>query len=187
MQTLGPASGSLAFCTLALALVGSIAIGCAAATASPPPAASPSATVGPAPSPSPAASADPNASTGTDEPSGDPGLPAARIVTPKPGQLDVRPIPAERLAATVNGHNVVVEVTYTSGVEPCYVLDSILVERGDHSFAITLRQGHGPGDNVCIEIAETVRAFVDLGELGAGSYTITDTQNGAAPITVAVG
>jgi hypothetical protein len=108
-------------------------------------------------------------------------------VTPKPGQLDVRPIPAERLAATVNGHNVVVEVTYTSGVEPCYVLDSILVERGDHSFAITLRQGHGPGDNVCIEIAETVRAFVDLGELDAGSYTITDTQNGAAPITVAVG
>jgi hypothetical protein len=58
-----------------------------------------------------------------------------------------------------------VEITYASGVEPCYVLDSIVVERGDHAFTITLRQGHGPGDAVCIQLAEIVRSFVDLGEL----------------------
>ena len=107
-------------------------------------------------------------------------------MTPKPGQLDVHPIAADRLAATVDGRKVVVEIRYASGVEPCYVLDSIVMQKGDHSFAITLRQGHGPGDAVCIQIAEIVRTFVDLGEIDPGTYTITDTQNGARPISVTV-
>ena len=107
-------------------------------------------------------------------------------MTPKPGQLDVHPIAADRLAATVDGRKVVVEIRYASGVEPCYVRDSIVVQEGDHSFAITLRQGHGPGDTVCIQIAEIVRTFVDLGEIDPGTYTITDTQNGARPISVTV-
>jgi hypothetical protein len=144
----------------------------------------------PAVSPSDAPSATPpapDASTGVVEPSGDiPALPPRRIVTPKPGQLDVHPIAAEQFAATVTGRKVVVEIRYASGVEPCYVLDSIVVQKGDHSFAITLRQGHAPGDAVCIEIAENVRSFVDLGELDPGTYTITDTQNGAPPISVSV-
>lgn len=140
-----------------------------------------------APSAAPVASTspDPGGSTGN-LPSGDPGVGEPRIVTPKPGQLDVHPIAADRFAATVDGRKVVVEIRYASGVEPCYVLDSILVQKGDHSFAITLRQGHAPGDAVCIQIAEIVRSFVDLGELDPGTYTITDTQNGATPITVAV-
>jgi len=86
----------------------------------------------------------------------------------------------------VQDGKVVVEVTYAIGVEPCYVLDSIQVQPGDHSFAITLRQGHGPGDAVCIQLAEIVRSFVDLGDLPSGTYTISDTQHGAAPISVAV-
>ena len=77
-------------------------------------------------------------------------------------------------------------VTWTSGVEPCYVLDSIVVQRGDHTFAITLREGHGPGDAVCIEIAETKRAMVDLGEVEPGTWTITDTEGGAAPIAITI-
>ena len=78
-------------------------------------------------------------------------------------------------------------IDYTSGVEPCYVLDSIVVAVGDaRTFAITLREGHGPGDVVCIEIAEFKRAIVDLGELAPGTYTISDTTGGAAPITVTV-
>jgi hypothetical protein len=127
--------------------------------------------------PNPSASAGPDASTGLDMPTGDiPALPPKRIVTPKPGQLDVHPIAADAFSASVDGRKVVVEIAFTSGVEPCYVLDSIVVERGDHSFAITLRQGHAPGDAVCIEIAEMVRSFVDLGELDPGTYTITDTR-----------
>jgi len=114
------------------------------------------------------------------------GLPAPRIVTPKPGQLDVHPIAAEQLAAAVTGRNVVVEITYAIGVEPCYVLDSIVVDRGDRAFTITLRQGHGPGDAVCIQLAEIVRSFVDLGELQPGTYTVSDSQKGAPPISVTV-
>lgn len=109
-----------------------------------------------------------------------------RTVVPKPGQIDVHPIAAERLAASVTGRKVVVEITYASGVEPCYVLDSVDVQRGDHAFAITLRQGHGPGNEVCIQLAEIVRTFTDLGDLAPGTYTISDTQKGAQPISVTV-
>jgi len=160
---------------------------CSGGSASAPPTAAPSPPVAGAPSatPAPSASADPGGSTG-EVPPGEPGAGEPRIVTPKPGQLDVHPIAADQLTATVDGRKVVVEIRYSIGVEPCYVLDSIVVQKGDRSFAITLRQGHGPGDAVCIQIAEIVRSFVDLGELNPGTYTITDAQNGAAPITVTV-
>jgi hypothetical protein len=119
---------------------------------------------------------------------GAPGVPpvAGRVVIPRPGQLDVHSIAAGSLSASVDGRHVVVEIDYTSGVEPCNVLDSIVVQRGEGSFAITLREGHGPGDTVCIEIAEFKRALVDLGELSPGTYTISDAAGGAAPITVTV-
>jgi hypothetical protein len=71
-------------------------------------------------------------------------------------------------------------------VEPCYVLDSVVVTPGDHAFAITLREGHGPGDVACIEIAVQKHTIVELGELDPGTYTITDATGGAAPIEVVV-
>ena len=109
------------------------------------------------------------------------------MVVPKPGQLDVRAISAETLSATTTGRNVTLTIDYTSGVEPCYILDSIVVAVGDAgTFAITLREGHGPEDVACIEIAESKRTIVELGELAPGTYTISDTTGGAAPITVTV-
>ena len=170
-------------------VVGILATGCAAgSSASTPPGASqPSST---APSPSAVPSADPDGSVGVGvPPAGDPGGPdpGGRIVVPQPGQVNVRTIPAELLSATVEGRRVVVSITFTSGVEPCYVLDSIVVQRGDQSFAMTLREGSAPpGDTVCIEIAETKRALVDLGELEPGSYATSDTEGGADPIEVTV-
>lgn len=113
--------------------------------------------------------------------------PAGGVVVPKPGQLDVHPIPAETLSARVDGRRVVVTVGWTSGVEPCSVLDTVVVERGEASFAITLREGHGPGDQVCIAIAEAKTTEIDLGELEPGTCTITDATGGAAPIEVVVG
>jgi hypothetical protein len=146
--------------------------------------------------PSAAATTDPNASNGTEAPPSDPGIgngdpglidPAGRrLVVPKPGQLDIHPISAEALTAVLDGRRVVVTIAYTSGVEPCSVLDSIVVDRGDKSFAMTLREGHGPGDAVCIEIAEMKRVQVDFGELEPGTYTISDATGGAAPIEVLV-
>ncbi|MGZ8515446.1 MAG: hypothetical protein ACXW4H_07450, partial [Candidatus Limnocylindrales bacterium] len=61
------------------------------------------------------------------------------------------------------------------------------VQRGDHSFAITLREGHGPGNQVCIMIARVMHTQVDLGDLDPGTYTIIDTMRGADPIQVVVG
>ena len=134
----------------------------------------------------------PRRSVGIDlpAPSEDPALidPLVRIVVPKPGQLDVRPIPAQTLSAAAAGRHVTLTIDYTSGVEPCNILDSIVVAVGADAktFAITLREGHGPQDVVCIEIAESKRAIVDLGDLAPGTYTISDTTGGAAPITVTV-
>ncbi|MBI3747237.1 MAG: hypothetical protein HY262_00075 [Chloroflexi bacterium] len=118
-----------------------------------------------------------------------PGGPGAGdvLVVPKPGQLDVHPIAADSFAAQANGRHVVLTITYTSGVEPCSVLDTIVVERGEKAFAITLREGHGPGNPVCIMIARVMKAQVDLGELDPATYTITDTMRGADPIEVVVG
>ena len=163
---------------------------------------------GPTPSPSPAASSpgdsggtvpgqpgatpDPNAPVSTHLPlipgSGSPFDPSGRrVVVPKPGQLGVHPVPGQTLTAAVDGHHVVVTIDYTSGVEPCNILDSIDVKPGAGSFAITLREGHGPDPVACIEIAEFRRAVVDLGELDPGTYRITDGTGVAAPISVTVG
>jgi hypothetical protein len=114
------------------------------------------------------------------------GQAGGRLVVPKPGQIDPHPIRADSLSAVVDGRRVVVTVAYTSGVEPCNVLDSIIVTTGDHSFDIVLREGHGPGDAMCIEIAEFKRTQVDLGERAPGTYTITNGPDGAAAIQVVV-
>jgi hypothetical protein len=108
------------------------------------------------------------------------------VVVPKPGQLDVHPIAADSFSALVDGRHVVLTISYTSGVEPCSILDTIIVQRGQGSFAITLREGHGPGNQVCIMIAKVMKTQVDLGELDPGRYTIADATGGAAPIQVIV-
>jgi hypothetical protein len=125
---------------------------------------------------------------------GDSGVPgddlgpggSGAAVVPKPGQLDVHPIAADSFSTRVDGRHVVLTIAYTSGVEPCSILDTIIVQRGQGSFAITLREGHGPGNQVCIMIAKVMRTQVDLGELDPGSYTITDATGGADPIQVIV-
>jgi len=145
----------------------------------------------PEPSGSPPAATAPSSPSGSGGPISSPPDaivpgPGDALVVPKPGQLDVHPIAADSFAAQVDGRHVVLTITYTSGVEPCSVLDTILVQRGEGSFAITLRQGHGPGDQVCIMIARIMSTQVDLGELDPGTYTISDTMRGADPIQVVV-
>lgn len=123
---------------------------------------------------------------GTGTPGGDPGVGGGDLTIPQPGQLDVHPIAADSLEAEVNGRAVTVRITFISGVEPCSVLDTIVVDRGQMAFAITLLEGHAPGNNICIEIAKVKHALVDLGELEPGTYTISDASGGAAPIQVVV-
>lgn len=111
----------------------------------------------------------------------------AKVVVPRPGQLDVHPIPAEVITAKVDGRNVVVGLDWWSGVEPCSILDTVVVERQEMAFVITLREGRGPEDVACIMIAELHRTFVDLGDLEPGTYTVRDGTGGAADIEVVVG
>ncbi|MEP6638843.1 MAG: hypothetical protein ABJC39_05785 [Chloroflexota bacterium] len=181
--------------TLLLTVIGAAAIiaGCSSAgspsTRSPSPSPSTAHTTS-APSQAPGQS--PDTSVGSDLPVASDGLgivdPDSPLVTPKPGQLDVHPISAQRLTAGVVGRKVTVTVAYSSGVEPCSILDSIVVAVGAEArtFGITLREGHGPGDVACIEIAQRKRTVVDLPELAAGIYTISDATGGAAPIEVTV-
>ena len=171
---------SLVWRVVALAVVLLVIAACSGSAVTPSGPGSPAASTGPSatlpaiPSTSPS-----DGATATDPSASDPGI-------PKPGQLDVHPIKAESLSAAIDGRHVVITIHWTSGVEPCNTLDTILVQKGDHSFAMTLREGHGSEDVMCIEIAQMKRAEVDLGDLEPGRYTITDATGGAAPIEVVV-
>lgn len=117
----------------------------------------------------------------------DPGVGGAKPVVPKPGQLDVRAVRADTLTATANGSTITVTATWTSGVEPCNVLDTIVVDRGEGTYSITLREGHGPEDIACIAIAEQHVTTFEIKDVAAGTYTIRDATGGAADIQVTVG
>jgi len=113
--------------------------------------------------------------------------PGGKFVVPKPGQLDVHPVPADSLAARVDRSTIIVTATWTSGVEPCNVLDSIEVARGAGTYTITLREGHGPEEIACIAIAEQHKTEFEIPDVQPGTYTISDSGGLAAPIQVTVG
>lgn len=107
------------------------------------------------------------------------------IVVPKPGRLNAHPVGASGIEARVDGRRVLVRVSWWSGVEPCHVLDSVLVERNGTSITITVREGADRLDVACIEIAMLKATIVDLGELEPGTYTIS-AGGEATPIQVTV-
>lgn len=122
------------------------------------------------------------------DPSQDPGIvDGAKVVVPKPGQLDVHDVSADSLTARVDGSTIVVTASWFSGVEPCNVLDTVIVAKGEGSFSITLREGHGPEDVACIAIAELHKTEIAIPDVAPGAYQITDGTGGAAPIEVTVG
>ena len=59
--------------------------------------------------------------------------------------------------------------------------------RATGSYAITLREGHGPEDVACIAIAELHKTEIPIPDVAPGTYQITDATGGAAPIEVTVG
>jgi hypothetical protein len=130
--------------------------------------------------------APPSDGSGSTDPGGNIGG-GGKLVVPKPGQLDVHDVRADELVARVEGSTIVVTVSWTSGVEPCNVLDQVAVTSGEGSYAITLREGHGPEDVACIAIAELHMTEVSIANVQPGTYQITDGAGGAAPIEVTVG
>jgi hypothetical protein len=116
----------------------------------------------------------------------DPGQP--QQVVPVPGQLDVHPVQIEELVAQVEGRHAVLNAIWTSGVEPCYVLDSVFwkLDPGTKVVEVSVREGRGPGDQMCIEIAVQKATVIDLGELEPGTYTVHAADGMAADITFTI-
>lgn len=73
------------------------------------------------------------------------------------------------------------DLRWYSGVEPCNALDSVQLVKDDaaKTIRLTVVEGSGQGDQMCIEIAELHATAVDLGVLASGTWTIS--AEGDAP------
>lgn len=167
-----------------LLLLASLASACVGAVASPSPTAPPSATP-PSADTSPGAPPDqPITGGGGGAGPAEPGQPT--LVLPKPGQRNIRPVSIEELTARVAGRHVVLNARWWSGVEPCNVLDSVAVKKDGSTFTVSVREGTGDENAMCIEIAMLKVTPIDLGELDPGVYTVVPSEGTAPPITVTV-
>ena len=151
--------------------------------------------VGPAtsgsPSVAPSASAPPD--TPVTAPPGDPSVdPSAppvggKPVLPKPGQaVNVHPIAADSLSARVDGSTILVKATWWSGVEPCTIFDSIVVDQGEGTYTVTLREGNSPQEIACIAIAEQHVTEFEIPNVAAGTWTVLDSGGTAPPVEVTI-
>lgn len=170
-------SGRLGAGLLTLSLL--LAACTSAATA---PSATPSAP--PSDTPVSAPPSDPGASVG-------PASPApigAKPIVPRPGEaVGVHTVPAEQLLARVDGNTIIVSAIWTSGVEPCTILDSIVVDKGEGTYTVTLREGNSPQEIACIAIAEQHITEFEIPDVAAGTWRIVDSGGVAAPVEVTVG
>jgi hypothetical protein len=105
----------------------------------------------------------PVSSTPSDPGGGDQGS-GPRVVEPQPGQADLHTIPWQKVK--VGDDDRTLQVHFTSGVEPCYVLDHVDVDYRKTKVVVTLYEGHSPNDEdtACIEIAEFKVTKVQLSE-----------------------
>ena len=127
----------------------------------------------------PAASGDPGI--------GNPDLGGVKLVEPQPGQQDVHPVSLERLDATASGTTVSVDAYWTSGVDPCYVLDHVQIhDNGDQTVDVTVIEGTSDPDAICVMMAVSKHTIFSFEAPGPGTWTIRDSQGGAPPVEVVV-
>jgi len=79
-----------------------------------------------------------------------------------------------------------VKITWTSGVEPCYVLDSVKIQRSGMTIALTVFEGSSDPNAMCIEIAVLKATIVDLGDLEPGTWRITSPGSEAPPVVLTI-
>lgn len=109
----------------------------------------------------------------------------AKLVEPNPAALRPHDASATRLIPALNGRRLAVQVEWWSGVAPCTVLAGVAVDRDGTTITLTVKDGIGDPDAMCIDIAELHATIVDLGELEPGAYTIRATGE-AEPIQVTI-
>ncbi len=177
---------------LVLGLLAALTFGAcsAGAAVSPPPTSSPPPSGQPTPGdPGGGDGTSGNPGTGVGVPGnggGDPGIGQPTLVVARPGQQGLHPVGALLLEPSVDGRRVLVKVSWYSGVEPCYVLDSVKIDQGGNEFVLTIFEGSSDLNAVCIELAMLKATIVDLGEVEPGEYTIRASDGDAAPVTVTV-
>ena len=117
----------------------------------------------------------------------DGGLPPVEptLVVARPGRLDTHPVMVTGLEARVEGSHAIVQLSWWSGVAPCSVLDSVVVDRAGATIALTVREGADQLGVACIELAQYKATLVDLGPLAPGMYTISALGE-APPVTLTV-
>jgi hypothetical protein len=115
-----------------------------------------------------------------------PGNPV--IVTVHPGQANLRSAHPYELGSRIDGTgHIIVRVRWWGGIEPCEMLDSVLITRDGSRFSLNVRVGSPVGLNVaCIEIARDTATLVDLGVLPSGHYGVLADPGDAPPLTIAV-
>jgi hypothetical protein len=77
----------------------------------------------------------------------------AKVVTPEPGTIKPRAIPWQRAKPGADGRSV--RIFFTSGIEPCHVLDHVKVNYLAERIMVTLYEGTDPAslNQSCIGIA----------------------------------
>ena len=77
---------------------------------------------------------------------------------------------------------------WTSGVEPCYVLDQIQVDTNDSDMTVdvTVTEGTSDPDAICVMMAVPKHTIFSFEVPSAGTWTIRDSQGGAPPVEVVV-
>ena len=114
------------------------------------------------------------------------GIGDGKLVVPRPGTINPRPVSVEKIEPAIDGRHVTVKLTWTSGVEPCYQLDSVIVSPDGNDISLTVLEGSGQQDVMCVEIAQQKSTLVDLGELEPGDYTLIATNSPIPPVTITV-
>jgi hypothetical protein len=116
----------------------------------------------------------------------DPGAGQPALVVPEPGRQDPHPVAPTLLQASVDGRHVLVKTSWYGGVAPCSVLDSVHVEKGPGTIALTVIEGSSDQTAVCPELAMLKATIVDLGELDPRPWTITAPGSDAAAIHLTI-
>ena len=162
---------------LGLAVLSVALVACSAGgAATSPPSASPPASAAP--------STSPDAQTGAPVDPG-PGVVDGELVEPQPGQQNVLSIPIEKLEATADGRTVTITAQWSSGVAPCSVLDQVLLNVGEETIDVTIREGTSDPDAMCVLMLQSKRTIVSL-EVEPGTYTVRDAEGLAPPVEVTV-
>jgi hypothetical protein len=113
----------------------------------------------------------------------------ANYVTPAKGLVQQRHVTVQLVRAAIDANGkAIADLRWYSGVAPCNQLDSVQIQQDDAAKTIHLIviEGSGPGDMACIDLAELRATAVDLGELAAGTWTIS-AEGEAKAIKLEVG